>query len=153
MKDRWQADRANLIQNWISNWKWVKTITILIASHVIVLQWNSLFLWQLYSTVIKSYLVTSCKFSIEVAQEWHFAKTKKLQKKNQFHSLCIMNCIRPSGRVQYWNAGFCVFRLDTLTHVISQSMQKTVNVQYWNAWDGSIKLLPKFSHSFDKYPL
>ena len=72
MKDRWQADRANLIQNWISNWKWVKTITILIASHVIVLQWNSLFLWQLYSTVIKSYLVTSCKFSIEVAQEWHF---------------------------------------------------------------------------------
>ena len=97
MKDRWQADRANLIQNWISNWKWVKTITILIASHVIVLQWNSLFLWQLYSTVIKSYLVTSCKFSIEVAQEWHFAKTKKLQKKNQFHSLCIMNCIRPSA--------------------------------------------------------
>ena len=87
-----------------------------------------------------------------------------LQKKNQSYSLCIMNCIRPTGRVQHWNTGFCLFKPDTLTHVItqskslhdkipfvSQSMQMTVNVQYWNAWDGSIKLLPKFSHSFDKY--
>ena len=64
-----------------------------------------------------------------------------------------MNCIRPSGRVQRWNADFCFFKPDTLTYINTLSITLYYNLSCylckrlstWERWGH--KLLPKFSEN------